>query len=911
MVAVALASLGLFACSGTEEPQVDLDSILRDGDLTVMSRNGLTVATTSPLTAAVDGGITPGAGGAVSVGDAGAGGRGVVDGGGGSVGGGEEPGGKGGGVGGGGGPGGKGGGLGGGGLPFPQGSQGLWQLDDCSPERSDLGDSTFSGHTAFRSVSAACVPGLGGSGIGIDDADDYVYVPDQPNFTFTLGVTAAAWVHPTKLGGVRTIFRKREGGTSTFVLLSNGRDYQFVIKLDNGRAAAVSARATLNTWSHVAGTYDGQQLNLYINGVLVAHARVTGRLSEGAGPLLMGNDAYGRRIEGQFDNVFFDTVAATPAQVARLTCVTRPATLLAVPSAGPAVPAGTTVPYDIQIKNDDSPTCDPRSFVLQAFSQTQGITTNPPFQFLPPTPPGTTAHVNLEVSSTPDVEPDDYTIPLFAMENSPPFSFLQSSVTYSVVGGPCSVRTGRELMVTDLGVVEDPVRTAPGGAWSFGRLMENMAPTPAQAPAMVEQMLRTWLADQTVNGQVIPARPAMQDLVLSSFPRTENGELDLGRAPVRLLAIVNRIDLRDLSKGDAGEGRFVFGVLDPNGRQTQFTLIFEYKVPASTPQDIIDSANRWHALGTVAPAGYNAALQAITDRFTGHNAAPGRVNGSALAQFRTNEIALSGIWQLREFHLSAATGMLEPATLALTPNLDFNNTSVLADYINANETSIVAEQHVVPEVFAGQPFQTGSVLNELNGWDAPGVNNPEARQKFSVNTCNGCHSSRETNTTFLQVNPRDPGQPSFLAPFLTGTVVFDSQAGVFRSFNDLRRRNGDLHLLICPNDPLPPPPPPPPPRPRPPGPMGSGGRGGGIGGSPGGVGGSSGGVGGSIGSTGGDSAGGGPTGAGGAIGSMDTGGGVPGAKTAVVGTPSGAPVLDESVVKVGPDFVTKGINRAD
>ncbi|MEP6654088.1 MAG: LamG domain-containing protein, partial [Myxococcales bacterium] len=884
----------------------------------------LTVEATSPVPAAVDGGIIPGAGGSPSVGDAGAGGQGVVDGGGGVGGGFSFDGGMGsggvgggisatggagiggrmgsGGVGGRGGLGGKGGGVGGGGVPFPQGSQGLWELDDCSAERSDLRDSSFSNHTAFRSVSAACVPGLGGSGIGIDGADDYVYVPDQPNFTFARGVTAAAWVRPTKLGDVRTIFRKREGGTSTFVLLSNGRDYQFVIKLDNGRAAAVSARATLNTWSHVAGTYDGQQLNLYINGVLAAHARVTGRLSEGAGPLLMGNDAYGRRIEGQFDNVFFDTVAATPAQVARLTCVTRPATLLAVPSAGPAVPAGTTVPYDIQIKNDDSPTCDPRSFVLQAFSQTQGITTNPPFQFLPPTPPGTTAHVNLEVSSTPDVEPDDYTIPLFAMENSPPFSFLQSSVTYSVVGGPCSVRTGRELMVTDLGVVEDPVRTAPGGAWSFGRLMENMAPTPAQAPAMVEKMLRTWLADQTVNGQVIPARPAMQDLVLSSFPRTENGELDLGRAPVRLLAIVNRIDLRDLSKGDAGEGRFVFGVLDPNGRQTQFTLIFEYKVPASTPQDIIDSANRWHALGTVAPAGYNAALQAITDRFTGHNAAPGRVNGSALAQFRTNEIALSDIWQFREFHLSAATGMLEPATLVLTPNLDFNNTSVLADYINANETAIVAEQHVVPEVFAGQPFQTGSVLNDLNGWDAPGVNNPEARQKFSVNTCNGCHSLRETNTGFLQVNPRDLGQPSFLSPFLTGTVVFDFQTGVSRSFNDLRRRNSDLHLLICPNDPLPPPPPPPP------GPMG--GRGG-IGGRSGGVGGSSGGVGGSIGSTGGGSSGGGPTGTGGAIGSMGTGGVAPGAKASVVGTPSSAPVVDESVVKVGPDFVTKGINRAD
>ncbi|KYF91620.1 hypothetical protein BE20_14170 [Sorangium cellulosum] len=55
-----------------------------------------------------------------------------------------------------------------------------------------------------------------------------------------------------------------------------------------------------------------------------------------------------------------------------------------------------------------------------------------------------------------------------------------------------------------LSVVEDPIRTTFNGppedprtgAWTFARLMEDMAPTPAEAPAMVEQMLNTWLTDQ-------------------------------------------------------------------------------------------------------------------------------------------------------------------------------------------------------------------------------------------------------------------------------------------------------------------------------------------------------------------------------------------------------------------------------
>jgi hypothetical protein len=33
----------------------------------------------------------------------------------------------------------------------------------------------------------------------------------------------------------------------------------------------------------------------------------------------------------------------------------------------------------------------------------------------------------------------------------------------------------RELMITDLKVVEDPVRTGPGGVWTFRHLIETMA----------------------------------------------------------------------------------------------------------------------------------------------------------------------------------------------------------------------------------------------------------------------------------------------------------------------------------------------------------------------------------------------------------------------------------------------------
>ena len=95
------------------------------------------------------------------------------------------------------------------------------------------------------------------------------------------------------------------------------------------------------------------------------------------------------------------------------------------------------------------------------------------------------------------------------------------------------------------------------------------------------------------------------------------------------------------------------------------------------------------------------------------------------------------------------------------------------------------------------------MFNDLTSWCAPGITNPEARHKFALNTCNGCHSSQETNTAFLMVFPRAPGQEARLSPFLTGTTTFDPVTGP-RVLNDLRRRNLDMRQFACPGEPLPP-----------------------------------------------------------------------------------------------------------
>jgi len=352
----------------------------------------------------------------------------------------------------------------------------------------------------------------------------------------------------------------------------------------------------------------------------------------------------------------------------------------------------------------------------------------------------------------------------------------------------------RELMITDLSVVEDPTRTAsgcfpnfsdenPDGVWTFKHIIEGMAGD--QDPAdFVESWLNDWATRETINGfNVIPAG-ALEALVLAPWRDRGEGVLDLHFAPFRLLSIVNRFDLRDESpEGTAGEGRFVFGLLDADCNPTAAVIIFEYLLPADSEEEIAKWASDWHQLGALEGPAYNDALEALTREFTDAGAMPGRPNGSAINQVRSNDLIFTGRWTLREFRLDDQ-GTLVSAPTQKTPDASFNNSPDLLSQIVDNDP--------IPEsTFAGEAPIEGL-------WNFGPEASPEDRHTFAVNTCNGCHSS-ETGTPFLHVSNRTMGQPTQLSGFLTGTEVPDPLTGELRSFDELGRRGEDLSNFLAAN----------------------------------------------------------------------------------------------------------------
>jgi hypothetical protein len=321
--------------------------------------------------------------------------------------------------------------------------------------------------------------------------------------------------------------------------------------------------------------------------------------------------------------------------------------------------------------------------------------------------------------------------------------------------------------------------------------------------------LAQWETDQVLNqsdqnpaGFTAPARPAIRTLitdpwlVASGCPAgATHCNLDWTKAPFRLTAIVNRIDKRDLpdaqgNVADAGEGRFVFNAVDPNGTPLLFTLILEYELPARTSVDVFGWAYLWHSLSLFpfGSSGYNGTLQLITERFAGPNADPSRPNGSALNALRTNEVPLSPLgqdptsnstrlWEIRSFFIGS-DGKMHLNTVAQTPALAFSGTPQLGDFLNANSASVLDGSYQVPHDWLDARAPTPSVFS----WSAPNVTDPNVLHTFAIGTCSGCHRS-ETSTSFTHLGKRAAGQTVVVSNWLT-TVEIPRRVADFKAVLD-------------------------------------------------------------------------------------------------------------------------------
>ena len=151
-----------------------------------------------------------------------------------------------------------------------------------------------------------------GQALSFDGVDDRVVVPDSSSLDLTTGMTMEAWVRPSAAMGTtwRTVLFKHRDNNATnmvYVLYANRNTSVPNAEITNGtsvRAANGTSQVPAGAWTHLAATYDGAVLRLYMNGNEVSQLATAGSIALSTGQLWIGaNNVWGERFAGLIDEI--------------------------------------------------------------------------------------------------------------------------------------------------------------------------------------------------------------------------------------------------------------------------------------------------------------------------------------------------------------------------------------------------------------------------------------------------------------------------------------------------------------------------------------------------------------------------------------------------------------------------------
>ena len=239
---------------------------------------------------------------------------------------------------------------------------GYWPMNDGSGALAR--DHSGFGSDGILQGNAAWIAGVNGAAVDLDGTGDYVLVPESRNLDITAAITMAAWVKPERQA-TQDLIKKATVGTvdgyelSLATATSTGKAFVRFNQATSGDTYRLDALNLYpsdgNTWIHLAATYDGAIMRLYVNGVLQG---------EKAGPTAIASNALSvgigaqpsdgtRALMGQLDGVRIYNRALNATEIATLAEASLEADLSITKSNGQSsVTAGQPVSYTIVATNN-------------------------------------------------------------------------------------------------------------------------------------------------------------------------------------------------------------------------------------------------------------------------------------------------------------------------------------------------------------------------------------------------------------------------------------------------------------------------------------------------------------------------------------------------------------------------------
>ena len=192
-----------------------------------------------------------------------------------------------------------------------------WPFDDGFGKKTR--DASGNGHDGTLEGNAEWIPGKYGKALDFGAGDGYVIVPDDDELDLSQNVTYMGWFNLNEpIAGQRRMMSKND---SIFLLFDFGvaDSLDFLVKPNNTFAESPTP-FEVGEWYHFAATYDGDSLEMYINGELEGEVGGVPDIATSDLELWIGADDWQPGITtfpGILDDIRIYSKALTPAEIAQ------------------------------------------------------------------------------------------------------------------------------------------------------------------------------------------------------------------------------------------------------------------------------------------------------------------------------------------------------------------------------------------------------------------------------------------------------------------------------------------------------------------------------------------------------------------------------------------------------------------
>jgi len=211
---------------------------------------------------------------------------------------------------------------------------GNWKMNEGSG--SAITDASEYAHTGTIAGTPSWTTGVTGQALQLDGSTTYATVPNSAPLNPTSAITLAAWVQPSKTGTQYVIKKGIMGSSVTgtdgyeLSLSSSGKVFFRINQATSGETYRVNSIASYpndgNTWMHIAATYDGAMMRVYINGVENANLPAAVPIAANTLPVGIGAQSDGvSKLQGAIDDAAIYNTALSASAIAALVGTPPPA----------------------------------------------------------------------------------------------------------------------------------------------------------------------------------------------------------------------------------------------------------------------------------------------------------------------------------------------------------------------------------------------------------------------------------------------------------------------------------------------------------------------------------------------------------------------------------------------------------